>query len=463
MTTRLHTLEAAYLRAERAAAPLHVASVGFFEAGPFFDDDDGVFRLDEVRAAIGARISLLPRLRQRLAEVPFEVGRPLWVDDEDFDIANHVAVEPIPAPGDHAAVMDVVTARYCELLDRSRPLWHLLFLTGEADGRVVLLERIHHSVADGLGGVGLATVLLDLERHPKAHAYPELPAPEDAPGTVERVRSAVVDRTSDATRLLRQAASTAWHHPLHAARRLNESIESLRGNGYGLFAPHSPLNAPLGDQRRLLFVRARLDAFKAIGEAHGATVNDVVLAVVAAATRSLLIERGELLTPDAFVKILVPVSFRPHGAASGLGNQVAGFLVPLPIGIGDPIVRLDTIAGIMRTVKASGEEAATIALLEVADLLPPVLLHGAHLLMEHQPLVNFVVTNVPGPPCALYAYGAEMLDAFPIVPLAGNLTLGVAVLSYNGALNFGLTVDPEVWPDADVFADALTAAVAALA
>ncbi|HVV35646.1 MAG TPA: wax ester/triacylglycerol synthase family O-acyltransferase [Acidimicrobiales bacterium] len=462
MNNRLDALETAYIRIERPNAPLHVASVGFFEAAPFFDEE-GVFKLEELRAAVMARMGLAPKLRQRLAEVPLELGRPIWVDDDAFDIANHVAVEAVPAPGDHATVMDLLTQRYSELLDHAHPLWHMLFLTGEADGRVVLLERVHHAVADGVGGVGLASLLLDLEPTPAPVAYPPLPDAAPAPGSIDRVRAAIVDRTRDAAITIGAGASTALHHPLHMARRVNETLGALSGDGHGVFAPPAAFNAPLGDHRRLLFAGQRLDEFKKIGDSHGATVNDVVLAVVTAAARALLLERGERLDADAIVKILVPVSFRRADQSTALGNEVAGFVVPLPIGIGDPLRRLATITETMQAVKASGEAGASMVLLELADLLPPLMLHGAHLLMDHQPLVNLVVTNVPGPPVPLYVHGAKMLDAFPIVPLAGNLTLGVAVLSYNGALNFGVTVDPDVWPDADVFVRALDAAVDALA
>lgn len=460
--TRLSALETAYLRAEHPGTPLHVASVAFFEAAPFFNDD-GSFRLETLRLRVGERLGLLPRLRQRLAEVPFAAGRPVWVDDADFDIANHVEVVAAPHPGDDHALMTFVTERYSELLDRAHPLWHLLFITGVADDRVVLLERVHHSLVDGVGGVGIATVLLDVERDPAERAYPLVPIAADEPSLLALLRDAVAERALQPGRVIGTALAHAVRHPTAAVSRGRDLVTSLSAaSGDGWRAPRSSLNAPVGSSRQITFVRERLDTFREAGKPHGATVNDVVLSVVTGALRELLLSRGEFLASTDTLKALVPVSLRAPAAAGALGNEVAGLLVPLPVGIGDPRARLAAVTATTRRLKESHEDATSMAMMGSADMLPPRLLAQADRAIASQPFVNLVITNVPGPPFPLYALGAEMLEAFPIVPVAGNLTIGVAVLSYNGALNLGVTSDPETCPDAAVFVAGLHHSLAAL-
>jgi WS/DGAT/MGAT family acyltransferase len=454
-TTRLHAIEAAYLEAERDEAPLHVASVGYFEAAPFFVD--GVFRIDDIRARIAARLGAMPRLRQRIVEVPLGVGRPVWADDEAFDIAHHIDVVHVPSPGDEHAVVELLTDYYMRPLDRQHPLWHLLFVTGAADGRVVLFERIHHALADGVGGVGLATVLLDLAREPQPDSsYPTLPDPEATPNAVSLVADAVRERALEPLRLVREGLHSITADPLHAL----ESVKSLASATTSATnekwrAPKSDINAAISGERRIVFVRGSLDEYKAIGAAHDATVNDVVLAVVTAGLRALLLGRNEFLASEATLKTLVPVSMRDAADATALGNQVGGLLANLPVGIGDPLLRLVAVADTTQRLKDAHEDAGSALLVAAADLLPPPALRLMHVAMLHQPFVNLVTTNVPGPPFPLYAMGAELLEAFPLVPIYGNLAIGVAVLSYNGALNFGITYDPKACPDADVFVDGL--------
>jgi WS/DGAT/MGAT family acyltransferase len=232
--------------------------------------------------------------------------------------------------------------------------------------------------------------------------------------------------------------------------------------GVGVVTPSASLNVAVGDQRRLAWVRTPLDAVRAAGHEVGGTVNDVVLAAVTTGLRALLVDRGVLLAHDMTLKALVPVSERPTDAGPTLGNQVSAVLAPLPIGDGDAARRQATIVTAMRRLKASGESAAVGAFLHAADMLPaPV----ARLLVqgvEHQPFVNLVVTNVPGPPCPLYLMGAELLDVCPVLPLAANLSVGVAILSYNGTLNIGITADASACPDIEVLARGIAAGFAGL-
>lgn len=457
--TRLHAIEAAYLEAERAETPLHVASIGYFEGDPFFAD--GRFRLDEIRSRINARLGALPRLRQRIVEVPLSAGRPVWADDPTFDIAYHVDLALVPSPGDDRAVLELVTDYYMRPLDRARPLWHLLFVTGLADGRVVLFERVHHALADGVGGVGLATVLLDVDREAKPDStYPPLSPADPGPGAATLLVEALRERALQPLRLARDGLVSAVSDPLHAvelAKELTSAMTSASAEKWR--APDSSINQPVSAARRVTLVRSTLEEFRAIGDSHDATVNDVVLAVVTAGLRSLLLSRDEFLASDADLKCLVPVSTRDDVDATSLGNEVGGLMVSLPVGIGDPLLRLVAIVDTTQRLKDAHEDVGSVVLLAAADLLPPPALRVMHQAMLHQPFVNLVITNVPGPAFPLYAMGSELLEAFPLVPIYGNLTLGVAVLSYNGALNFGVTFDPVACPDADVFVSALQAEI----
>jgi WS/DGAT/MGAT family acyltransferase len=221
--------------------------------------------------------------------------------------------------------------------------------------------------------------------------------------------------------------------------------------GHGLVAPRSSLNRPTGRDRTLAFIRQDLAAVKAAGRAEGATVNDVVLAAVAGGLRSLYLARGESLPHDLHATVLVPVSLRDDAARGTLGNRVGVLLLPLPVGVGDPGTRLRTIAAASATMKAQREVLTSEVVQAAADFLPAKLVAPLSGLITHQPLANLVVTNVRGPAVPLYAMGAEMREAFPVVPLSGNLTIGVAALSYNGALNLGVTADSGACPDVDSF------------
>ena len=446
---RLGAIDATYLAVEEPREPLHVASIAIFDRGPLCDPD-GSLRLDTIRRRIDTRLGLLPRLRQRVAEVPLGIARPVWVDDESFDIANHVDVVPLPAPGDETALLQLAEELVMEPLDRSRPLWHLRFVTGLSGDRIALIERAHHAMVDGVSGVDVSLVLLDMSPDtPDDVVQKWLPRP--TPSATSLLIDGAVDRlTAPVAATLR--AMPSFRHPLGVARGIADvagSLASLRHDG--VTAPRSSLNQQIGSARHLAVIRQQIEAVRAAGKPTGATINDVVLAAVAGGLRELLLARGEPLSPNQQLKILVPVSVRTSGESMALGNRVGALLTPLPIGIGNPRARLEAIAETTRTLKQSQEAATADLLLQAADLLPPSLARLLQRGVNHQPLVNMVVTNVPGPPFPLYTLGARMLEAFPVVPLGGNMSLEVAVLSYNGALNLGVTSDRDTCPDADVF------------
>ncbi|MDZ7676089.1 MAG: wax ester/triacylglycerol synthase family O-acyltransferase [Acidimicrobiales bacterium] len=457
--TRLTALDSAFLAFESDRTPTHVGSVAFFEGEPFHDAH-GAFRLADVRERIGARLHLVPRLRQRPTGTPLGVAHPLLVDDPDFDIAHHVKLTEVGAPASEAEVLELAAELHMERLDRSRPLWEIWFVDGLADGRVAMVEKIHHSIVDGVSGVEIATVLLDLERHPPETDPP--PWQPEEQGAVELLAGGMADRVrqpfdllTDALDSLRHPAETA-ERAVHDARALSSFLRPP------LLAPRSSLNDQVGHRRRLVPIRRDLAAVKEHAHGHGGTVNDLVLAAVTGGLRQLLTARGELPHDPGFaLRALVPVSL--HAAEGELGNVVAGLVVDLPVGLEEPIAQIRSITADLREHKKTGEATASARLLRGADLLPPVLTRSVSQAVHHQPFVNLVVTNVPGTTFPLYAMGAELLDAVPIVPLGGNLSISVGVLSYHGRIDLGIFADADACPDLDVLVAGIESAFDTLA
>jgi WS/DGAT/MGAT family acyltransferase len=456
MNPRLSAIETVYLALEERGSPIHVGSVAIFEGGSLLDGH-GALRLADLRARIASRLHQLPRLRQRAQRVPLDIGRPVWVDDPAFDIANHVEVFALPRPGDDDALARLTS----DLLNRpfrtDRPMWSLGFVSGLAGGRIALVERVQHAMVDGLSGVEMATVLLDVDRD-TTPASPVSWAAAPGPSPVRLVTDALTDQLERAGRLLGGCVDALIHPATGRTAELRRAV-----GGVASHAPRSSLNRPTGPRRALTFVRQQLDAVKQAGRTEGATVNDVLLSAVAGGLRSLLLARGEALPHDGTLTVMVPMSLRGDATRRALGNQVGALMVPLPYGIGDPRARLRAVATTTAAMKQHREVATSEWELAAADLVPgPLVAPLGRGLLAHQPLVNLVVTNVPGPSFPLYAMGAEMLEAFPVVPLAGNLTLGVAALSYNGALNLGVTADADACPDVDAFVTGIECSFAQL-
>jgi diacylglycerol O-acyltransferase len=456
---RLTALDAVFLHIERDGLPIHIGSVGTFEGGPLLDDD-GRLRLGDLRAQVDQRLDGLPRLRRRVAWPAVPLLSPCWVDDPAFDVADHVDSVELPRDAGPDGLRLHAEELLAQPLPRDRPLWHLRFVTGLPGGRVGIVERVHHALVDGVSGVDVATVLFDLSPTPE----PLVPSTWTASSvpSATRLAGGLVAQARLPVRAAR-ATTGALLDPVRVARA---SLEAGAALGTvvadGLLAPRSPLNVPVDGGRRLAWIGTRLDEVKAAGRAHDATANDVVLASVAHGLRTLLLERGESLSSEAVLKVLVPVSLRDEDHHGTLGNRVGALLVRLPIGIGDPVERLQAVARTTERLKRRREATTANLLLAAADLLPPPVVARLAKRTERQRTVNVIVTNVPGPSVPLYCRGARLLEAFPVVPLGGNLTVGVAILSYDGSLNIGLTADATHVPDLDVLQIGIEAGFAAL-
>ena len=443
----LTPLDASFLAMESGHTPMHMGSIGIFEGGPLHDAR-GCLRLDEVRAEVESRLHLVPKLRKRVRLPLVGESAPVWVDDPDFDIAAHVHQAALPEPGDEAQLLDLCARLMSCPLDRGRPLWDIWLIDGLEGGRVAMLEMLHHSVADGLAGVELATVLLDLE--PRAPA----PHPSDGwrPAPPPRRMAVTVDGLADwadAIWRLTVDGFSALRHPSRAGHLVARYV--------GAFASLLPrpasdysLNVPVGFDRRAVAVRHSLHELRRAEHHLGVTLNDLLLTAIASGVHDLLTARGEP-TEGRLLQVLVPVG-SDHHDDHRLGNEVSAMVVRLPIGAAPAAERLREVARAERSSKDRDQASATHLLLSSLDALPPAAVAAASHLVHHQPFVNLVVTNVPGPDVPLYVLGARMLEAIPLVPLAGNLSVGVAALSYDGQLAIGILADPHACPDVDVLA-----------
>jgi diacylglycerol O-acyltransferase / wax synthase len=457
---RLSALDESFLHLERVETPMHVGAVAVLERGPFYDEH-GRFRLDEVRALVASRLQLIPRFRKRVMPVPFGQGRPIWVDHQGFEIAGHVRLTALPAPGSRRQLLELAERLMVQVLDRTQPLWELWFVEGVDRGEHVgLIHKSHHTLTDGISGVDIATVLLDFS--PEATVLPAdgwmaAPPPEPSRLVIDSMRERVT-RPAELAGAARRLAD-APRDALARAADLGRSLGSLVDGQ--VVAPRLSLNAPVGRGRRLETVRILLDDAKVVRKAFGCTVNDVVLAGVGSAVARLLEARGEL-HPELVLKVFCPVSVRDDDQRMQLGNRISAMLVPLPVGEVDPRARLDAVRASTADLKERRQAVGAAALLGLTDYAAPTLLGLAARAAHAQRFANLIVTNVPGPQVPLYCLGARMLEVYPIVPLSRNLTLNVAILSYCGQLHFGLIGDGASGRDLELLAGGIEDAFAEL-
>jgi WS/DGAT/MGAT family acyltransferase len=445
---RLSALDASFLHLETLETPMHVGALAVFDGEPFFGPERR-FRLAEVRDHVATRLEGIPRFRKRVQAVPLDVGHPIWVDDERFDITFHVRLTALPAPGERAQLLALFERLQAEVLDRSRPLWELWFVEGLQDGHVGLIQKTHHALTDGVSGVDVATVLLDASPEPLAPARPPDWAAEPGPTPARLLLDTLREHLAAAGDVAQRVQDAAEDPQPRADRlaHLARTVATLAD--HGLVAPRTSLNRPVGRARRYGSVRVPLDDAKAVQAAFGGTVNDVVLAGVAGGLGRLLESRDEL-TPELTLKAFCPVSVRDDDEHLRLGNRLSALFVPLADGEPDPERRLAMVRDATEQLKGREQPVGAAALLGMTDYLAPTLLGLGARLAHRQPFFNLICTNIPGPQVPLYCMGARMLEAYPMVPLAKNQSLGVAILSYCGYLHLGLLADRDHWPDLDV-------------
>jgi diacylglycerol O-acyltransferase / wax synthase len=458
---RLTGLDAAFLHLEDdSTSHMHVASVMIFQGHAPTQQE----LVDHVLS----RLHLVPRYRQRLAYVPLGQGRPVWTDDPHFNPHYHIRHTALPRPGDDAALKRLAGRLFSQRLDRSKPLWEIWLVERMSGNRFALIAKTHHALVDGISGVDITTVLFDTAPEPVGVGGPSNAAapwsPRPLPGSAKLLGEALLERATMPGEMVR-GARRMLRAPRRAVGQLRENLASVGATtlaGISAPAPPSPLNVDIGPHRRYTWVDADLALFKAIKDSLGGTVNDVVLASVSLALGRWLRNRGHD-TEGLVLKAMVPVSVRADTERGALGNRVAAMWAPLPVGVSDPAQSLEQIRVAMEDLKDSGQAVGAQVLTNLAGFAPPTVLSQAARLQARQRYFNLVVTNVPGPQFPLYLLGHQLRALYPVVPLARRQALGIAVMSYDGRLGFGLLGGYDTLPDLDVIARELKSSIRLLA
>ncbi len=448
---RLTSTDASFLSNESPTSHMHIGGVTIFEGPPPTYED----LLDHIES----RLHLVPRYRHKLAFPPIETGRPFWVDDPQFNLGYHVRHSALPSPGGEEELRRMVARVFSQQLDRTKPLWELWLVEGLRKKRFALISKTHHALVDGISGVDIATVLFDVKPVPEPASPNREWIPKPEPTSALLAARGIEGLARTPLRLARRIGRMA-SDPNGAVRQAQEAAEGI-GEVVWEFAnpaPQLPLNVPIGPHRRFSWVRADLADFKRIKSELGGTVNDVILTTVAGAMRRWLRARGTR-TEGLELRALVPVSIRGEDERGKLGNQLAVVRGPLPVYVEDPVARLRTVREAMDGVKSSKKALGAEMITRLNDFAPPTLLAQAARINFSTRLFNLIVTNVPGPQIPLYVLGREMLDVFPVAFLPQNHALAIAIMSYNGKIDFGLLGDYDAMEDLALVGEGIEAEI----
>jgi diacylglycerol O-acyltransferase / wax synthase len=430
---RLSSLDSLFLELEDRTAHMHVGAVVVFEgAAPPYAH---LLRLVE------SRLDRVPRYRQRVQFVPFKQGRPVWVDESQFDLEYHVRHTALPAPGGDGELKKLAARLFSQALDRDKPLWEMWLVEGLDNDRFAIVSKTHHCMLDGISGIDLATVLMDTEPSSKAPPPPAKWTARSAPKTSELLALSLKEQITSPFQVVRDAlrANTDARKLLREIAGGFKPLWDLAGMG---LAPECSLNRPIGPHRRFETLDLPLPDVRKIKRTLRATVNDVLLTIIAGALRQWLTARGE--APASDLRALVPVSTRGRHDRKTFGNQISAVFCPLPVSEANPLERLRKVREAMKGVKESGQAVGATALASLGDFAPPTLLAQAARLQAVTRFFNVLITNVPGPQFPLYLLGRKLRACYPQVPLAAQQSLGIALLSYHGKVCVGMLADLEV-------------------
>jgi diacylglycerol O-acyltransferase len=443
---RLSAQDASFLAYEDRdpSAHMHVGGISIYEGGPL-TNARGAVDVEMFRAYVASRLHMIPRYRQRLARMPLS-GDPIWIDDDRFSVRYHVRHVRLPRPGDERELKRLGARIMSQRLDRNRPLWELWAVEGLRDGRFAVVTKIHHCMIDGVTGVDISTVLMQMVPD-EITIEPAAPwQPRPAPGGAALAADEVGRRLRQPLGLVRAVLPLArdWSS---TATVVGSNLEGLRDVlTLAWRGPaHTPLNRPIGPHRRFDWTAVALDEAKAVKKRFGGTLNDVLLAVVSGALRVFLRRRRVNVDILDFVAT-IPVNIRVPGDHAD-GSKVAAWFAPLPLDEEDPLRRLARVRETTRALKERARADPTVHLFKLAEAGGPAALDGVVRLARTLNPSNLIVTNVPGPPFPLYILGARMVAAYPLVTLLANQALGIAVFSYEGRLQFGFNADWDLVPD----------------
>jgi diacylglycerol O-acyltransferase / wax synthase len=442
-------MDASFLHIERPTNAMHIGGVSIFEGpAPPFDHFEGM---------VAGKLDVVPRYRQKVRFIPLGLGRPVWVDDPHFNLSYHLRHTALPAPGSEDKLRRTAARIFAQHLDRNKPLWEIWMLEGLSDGRWALLSKVHHCMVDGVSATDLMAVMFDDSPAP-APVRVWNPGPE--PSGAELVVRTLTHRTLDPAEQVRTVRAV-----LRAPRAsLGQARDLVRGatSAVSLLRPlgGSSLTGPVGPHRKWSCAEVPLSDVKAVRAGLGGTVNDVVLTIVAGGLRELLEARGERVD-GRMIRALVPVSVRRPGERGVYNNRVSAMFAELPIGVVDPVARLDAVRAQMDGLKQSKQAVAGDVLTSLSGFAPPMLLAlGARLAARAPSLgLHTGITNVPGPQQPLQTLGRRLLQSFPFVPVIGQVRISIAIFSYDGTLYFGVTGDYDSSSDIDILTDGVERAM----
>jgi diacylglycerol O-acyltransferase / wax synthase len=461
---QLTSVDAQFLALESARQTGHVAGLAVLDPSTAPGRHVGI---EDVKRLMEERLPLLPPLRWRLAEVPLGLDYPYWIDDPDFDLDFHVRELALPPPGIDRQLAEQVSRIVARPLDRARPLWELYLIHGLEGGNVGILTKIHHAVIDGMSGAEIMGLLLDLA--PEGRELPDAPRPEPDrdPSDLELLGRGLLGVPRYPARLLRSlpaAVPNIEDTPFGVlpgagtVGRLAGTVQRVvggqrpSGDRKPLVAPRTSFNGRISPHRRFAFGSLPLDTVKEVKNAHGCTVNDVVVSICASAVRRWLIEHDEL--PAEPLVAQIPISVRSGEEAGTFGNRIMLMAAPLYTNEPDPIRRLYATHEAMSEVKERHKALPAELLKDANHFIPPAVFHRAAQLTFRlstsrpgRPTWSLVVSNVPGPQFPLYMAGGRLLANYPVSVITDGMGLNITVMSYDGHLDFGIVGDRDQIPD----------------
>jgi diacylglycerol O-acyltransferase / wax synthase len=452
LNRRLTLSDASFLYMEKPHQPTHVGSCLIY---------DGHISADELIRGLRDRIHLMPRYRQKVVTPPFVLAHPTWEDDPDFDVARHVSEATLPPPADDRVLSEVGGQLYAPPLDRERPLWQAIVLQGRPDGNTAVIWKIHHAMVDGVSMIDLMMVLHDLQRDaPPPPAPAEAWRPRPIPDPLTQMQEAVRDRLTEAAQRWAEGAFQ-WLRPTETAERQRRMSTALAGPSPSLLPPLTPFNGPLSPRRQFAWAEFAFTEIRAIRAALGGTINDVVLAVVAGALGQYLREH-RYPTEGVVLWAICPVSLRRPDERGALGNRVSVMIVPLYVGMADPVARLAAERQAVEQLKEQDQAGTFYAMTEMGNAIPPAWQALAAQVDPPFTIVQTASSNIPGPQIPLYLAGQKLLHWFGLAPSVPNMGLFNGIVSYNQKLAISATVDPSLVPDVWSYAEFLRESFAEL-
>jgi diacylglycerol O-acyltransferase / wax synthase len=445
-------IDSSFLHVENATTPMHIGAVSIFEGPPP--------PFEDLRAMVAGKLELVPRYRQKIRNVALAISSPAWIDDPHFSLDYHLRHTAVPAPGSEQQLREMASRVFSQHLDRDKPLWELWVVERLEGGRWALLSKVHHCMVDGVAATDLMSVMFS---DTTVGAAPREWAPAPEPSDIELFVRTLAHRATPDGQL--QTLRRVLAAPLQTLRSLAETARATAAASSSMRpVSASSLTGAIGPHRRWSWAQVRLSDVKRVRTALGGTVNDVVLTLITNGFRELLLSRGEDVPEDQVIRTMVPVSVRGKGEHGVYNNRVSAVFAGLPVGLTEPVRRLERIRAEMDGIKESKQAVAGDVLTSISGFAPPLLLALGSRLVTLSPRLNMhtATTNVPGPQQPVQTLGRRMLESYPFVPVVGSIRIVVAIFSYDGGLYFGVTGDYDGAPDIDVLTAGIAGGIDAL-